>query len=273
MLRLAAKPIRDVSDLREALQNAVRVEHSTIPPYLTALATLSSSSPSVAYARKVIREIVVEEMLHMTLACNLLNAVGGQPQISGADFVPSYPHELPMGVAGDLVVHLKRYSKELLANTFMQVEEPEIPLEIPVKQAMLAAASPLITIGEFYAAIRAQIVEQGPGVFTGKPEQQVTGFFFDPGEDIAVTDLDSALLAIETIVEQGEGTPTSPMSLQHDIAHYYRFQQLVKGMKIVEDPASPLKVSFDPAQPITINDEADIIQMVDDPPLVTYEPA
>jgi hypothetical protein len=120
MLKLVAQPIQNLADLRAALQNAVRLEHSTIPPYLTALATLSGKSPSVAYARQVIRDIVVEEMLHMTLACNLLNAVGGHPQISGADFVPSYPHELPMGVAGDLVVHLKRYSKDLVQNTFMR---------------------------------------------------------------------------------------------------------------------------------------------------------
>jgi Ferritin-like len=133
----------------------------------------------------------------------------------------------------------------------------------------LAAAGPR-TIGQFYAAIRAQIVQQGPAIFTGSKDLQVTGFFFDPGEDIAVTDVDSALLAIETIVEQGEGTPKSPTDLQKHIAHYYRFQQFSKGMRIVENPASPLKVSFDPAQPLAIDDTADVIQMIDDPPLVTY---
>jgi hypothetical protein len=274
MLKLVAQPIRNLADLRAALQNAVRLEHSTIPPYLTALATLSGKSPSVAYARQVIRDIVVEEMLHMTLACNLLNAVGGHPEISGADFVPSYPHELPMGVAGDLVVHLKRYSKDLVQNTFMRIEEPEIPLDIPIKQAALAAAAaPAITIGQFYAAIRAQLVKLGPDVIIKKPELQVTGFFYAPGENIAVTDLAKALLAIETIVEQGEGTPKSPIDLQKEIAHYYRFQQLVKGMRIVEDPSSHIKVSFDPAQPITIDDKADVIAMVDDPPRVTYDKA
>lgn len=274
MLRLVAKPIRSREDLRDALQSAVRLEHSTIPPYLTALATLSGNPPSIAYARQVIRDIVAEEMLHMTLACNLLNAVGGHPEISGAGFVPSYPHELPMGVAGDLVVHLKRYSKDLVQNAFMRIEEPEIPLDIPVKQALIAGEpTPAITIGQFYAAIRAQIVQLAPGVFTGKPALQVTGFFYAPGENIAVTDRDSALLAIETIVEQGEGTPKSPMDLQKEIAHYYRFQQLVKGMRIVEDPSSHVKVSFDPAQPITIDDKADVVPMVDDPPLVTYDKA
>src|SRR5262249_6872883 len=126
MLRLVAQPISSLADLQKALQNAIRLEHSTIPPYLTALSTLSGDSPSARYARQVIRDVMIEEMLHMTLACNLLNAVGGHAEIAAEGFVPAYPHELPMGVAGDLVVHLKRYSKALVEQTFMKVEEPEI---------------------------------------------------------------------------------------------------------------------------------------------------
>jgi hypothetical protein len=274
MLRLVAQRIDTLDDLHNALQNAIRLEHSTIPPYLTALTTLSGNSPSVVYARQAIRDIVVEELLHMTLACNLLNAVGGHPKIAASGFVPSYPSELPMGVAGDLIVHLKRYSKVLIEGTFMKIEEPEIVLDIPVKSAPLAlAAAGPVTIGQFYAAIRALIVKQSPGIFTGQRDLQVTGVFLDPTENIAVTDLDSAVLAIETIVEQGEGTPKSPFDLQKHIAHYYRFQQFSKGMRIVDDPSSHLKVSFDPAQPLTIDDTADVIQMVDDPTLVTYDPA
>ena len=192
MLRIMPQPLSTVKDLHNALQNAIRLEHSTIPPYLTALATLSGNTPSVTFARQVIRDIVVEEMLHMTLACNVLNAIGGHPAIADTDFIPCYPHELPMGVAGDLVVHLKRYSKSLVENTFMKIEEPEIPLDIPTKPTVLGLAAPKpITIGQFYAAIRGELVAH-PELFTGDPKLQVTGFFFGPGEDIAVTDLKSA---------------------------------------------------------------------------------
>lgn len=209
----------------------------------------------------------------MTLACNVLNAIGGHPVIADPKFIPAYPGPLPMGVAGDLVVHLKRYSKALIENTFMKIEEPEIPLDIPVKATTFdAVAGAPITIGQFYGKIRAML-EGHPEVFTGDPGLQVTGVFSGPGEDISVTDLKSALLAIETIVEQGEGTPKSPTDLQNQIAHYYRFQQFSKGMRIVEDPASPLTVSFDPKQPLNIDDAADVVQMVDDPPLVVYDPA
>ena len=44
-------------------------------------------------------------------------------------------------------------------------------------------------------------------------------------------------------------------------------------MHIVHDDSSEFTVSFDPQQPITIDDDADVIPMVDDPPLVTYEAA
>jgi hypothetical protein len=71
-------------------------------------------------------------------------------------------------------------------------------------------------------------------------------------------------------VEQGEGTPTSPAG-SGGLAHYYRFEELSKGMKIVPDPASPLKFSFDPAQSIVIDDASDVIQMVDDPQLQEFD--
>ena len=44
-------------------------------------------------------------------------------------------------------------------------------------------------------------------------------------------------------------------------------------MRIVEDPSSTIKINFDPAQALTIDDVADVIQMVDDPQLVTYDAA
>lgn len=273
MLRIANAPINDVASLRDALQNALRLEHSTIPPYLCALMTLSGRSESVKYARQVIRDIVLEEMLHMTLAGNLLNAIGGTPEINHPNFVPTYPGLLPMGVAG-LEVHLKRYSRDVVRTVFMEIEEPEIPLQIPVMRRMIAAVDEPQTIGEFYAAIRAEIVRQGDALFAGAdPARQVTTGFFGIDEEFAVSNVETALLAIDTIVEQGEGTPKSPVDLQGDIAHYYRFQELEKGMKLVADPASPAKFSFDPDQPIVIDEAADVIQMIDDPQLFVFTPA
>jgi hypothetical protein len=46
-----------------------------------------------------------------------------------------------------------------------------------------------------------------------------------------------ALRAIDTIVQQGEGTPASPLQgVGRDLAHFYRFNEIVKGATLVADP-------------------------------------
>jgi hypothetical protein len=117
--------------------------------------------------------------------------------------------------------------------------------------------------------IRSEIIRQGNAIFTGKEERQVTGFFRRKGEDIKVVDVSTAVLAIDTIVEQGEGTPKGPADLQNDVAHFYSFQELEKAMTLVPDPLSPFGYS---AQPISIDDKNDVTPMVDDPQNVTFDP-
>jgi hypothetical protein len=268
MIRISAAPINDLASLRAALQRALELEFFTIPPYLTALYSLTGPSRGAQYARSVVKNIVRDEMLHMNLVCNILNAIGGAPDIRAA--VPTYPNPLPMAIAGGLTVHIKRYSHALLTDVFMQIEKPETPLDIPTREPMAGAALPPQTIGGFYATIRSEVIRQASdGIFTGGAEKQVTEFFAGNGENIAVTDRDTAVLAIDTIVEQGEGTLQAPTDLQNDIAHYYRFQELAKGMQLTLLP-SP---HFDPAKPITIDDNSDVIQMVDDPRLMAIDPA
>ena len=268
-IRLSFAPIVDLASLRAALQDALRLEFFTIPPYLTAHHTLvRGGSRGAQYARSTIKDIVRDEMLHMNLVCNILNAIGGTPDIRAA--VPSYPNTLPMALAGGLKVHLKRYSHRLVEDVFMAIEKPEVPIDIPVGRAALAAATGPQTIGQFYATIRSEIIRQADdGIFANPKHPQVNEFFTGRGENIMVTDRDSALLAIDTIVEQGEGTPQSPTDLQHDIAHFYGFQQLAKAMQINPLP----KPHFDPAATLAIDDVADVIQMVDDPQLVSIDPA
>lgn len=265
MIKIRAFNISDLASLREALQQAVKLEHATIPPYLTALYTLSNTGGGVAIARSVLRGIVRQEMLHMTLACNILNAIGEAPKINDPAFVPAYPSALPMGVEVDLTVHLKRYSRDLVATTFMQIEEPEVPLEIRVRT--LADRSEVTTIGEFYVRIQEEIGRQGDTIF-------VPSFQSDAFGAIAVNSVDTARQAISIIIQQGEGTPQSPAGgAATELAHYYRFQQLVKGMKAIQDPSEPIGWRFDPSQPIIIDDSLDVRQMVDDPQLIHYEAA
>ena len=58
--------------------SAIELEHATLPPYLCALYSLDAARNPDAVA--VISGVFVEEMLHLTLAANILNAVGGRPR-------------------------------------------------------------------------------------------------------------------------------------------------------------------------------------------------
>jgi len=259
MLKIKPINITDLASLQCALQKAIELEHSTIPPYLTAYYTLRGTSAGGAEARRILHSIIIEEMLHMQLACNILNAIGGAPVINAPKFIPNYPGPLPMGIGGadGLVVGIKRYSKATVQNTFMEIEEPENPIHIPVR-TLEAIAPSFETIGQFYTAIGDEITKQTNAIFTGDPGRQV------PGATI-VKDVESALQAIATIVTQGEGTPTSPADSPTEYAHYYRFEELFMGMRIVVDSSSSTGYSFDPKQSILVDDLADVTQMADNP--------
>ena len=121
------------------------------------------------------------------------------------------------------------------------------------------------TIGEFYAAVASLLTELGPTVFTGHADRQVTGWI-GPHEITRVIGPDSAQDAIRLIVDQGEGTATSPASGPESLAHYYRFEQIQKGETLTPDPAAGDGYAWgDPVIPL---DEDGVWPMVDNPPLV-----
>lgn len=231
--------IADVEDLRRHLQWAVEVEHSTIPPYECAAWSVVDQDSAAATS---IRFVVREEMLHTALAANLLTAVGETPRFTG-DAMPRYPepmrHHHPKR---PLVLHLAPASIELVRDVFLRIEQPEEPGAQP-------EADRYETLSQFYEAIVVALTRLGEEVFTGDPRTQVTKGYAGHGGGalFAVTDLDSALLAIEVIVEQGEGTHTSalapigvdgpthlklePFGFQGapEPAHYWRFLNIVEG--------------------------------------------
>lgn len=229
-----------IEGVRVAVQKAIELEHSTIPPYLYSLYSLGSDNKEIA---GLIGSVVFEEMLHFTLAANLLNAIQGRPCIDHQDFIPTYPGPLPGTVESGLTVHLERFSQEHTKNTFMVIEEPEDAVVIaPPSQPAAAAAVPAhpVTIGEYYARILKALtaLSQHAPIFTGDQKLQVV-WDFPSWEVFPVTDLPSATKAINFIVEQGEGTTHSPMDdlvPGGELAHYYRFAEIVMAKKIVADP-------------------------------------
>lgn len=254
--------------LLTALQQAIQLEHATIPTYLYALYSIKPDSNKKI--RELLLSVVTEEMLHMALACNVLNALGGSPAIDRPAFIPQYPGPLPGAVETGLIVPLARFSLDLVKKVFMVIEEPETPLHFPVEA--LAAAPPQ-TIGQFYSAIKQQIKECGSSIFVGDPAKQVTNEFW-PDELIRVTDVDSATHAIEMIVEQGEGTTKSPLSLEDEIAHYYRFAEIYYGKTLIPKPNVPPDAPDDQkyiygGAPIPF-DPSGVLPVIENPKASTY---
>ena len=116
--------INNRSELQEALQTAMRLEFSTLPPYLCAEWSISGNDlDGVAV---MIHEIVLQEMFHFALAGNMLSAIGGTFKVADPQFLPSYPtHTLPGDIHQDLTVDLRPLSKEQL-QVFMQIENSRI---------------------------------------------------------------------------------------------------------------------------------------------------
>ena len=229
--------VTDAAGLYHHLQKAIELEHSTIPPYLTALFSLKpDTNREIA---QLLHKIVVQEMLHMTIVCNILNAIGGHPKIASPHFMPDYPGHLPMRIGGpDFIVGIEGFSKALVRNTFMVIEEPENP--IPPSRLMVAPEDEYRTIGEFYAALKAKIRELPESIFgIGGTKNQVLTWL-RPDQLFAITSADTACAGIDIIIDQGEGSSTSPFegaNSSHDPAHYYKFAEIVEGRRITPHPA------------------------------------
>lgn len=235
--------IGTLEELRGALQLAIELEHATIPAYLTSLYSIKDGANTEVAS--IIRSIVIEEMLHMALACNILNAIDGQPQIARKGFVPAYPGPLPSGLRPGLVVTLEKCSIEHIRNVFMSIEEPETTIDPIARHGE--------TIGWFYEEIDHAIdtLNAQGNIFTGDPARQLRGWP-SGGNLFAVTDAATAHAAIQEIVEQGEGaSPIDPDDEQRALAHYYKFAEIVNGRKLVRHPGGYTytgdPIPFDPA--------------------------
>ena len=121
------KKFYSVETLRKDLQTALELEHATIPTYLASLASIKYSYN--LEIQRVMKTIIIQEMMHMALVANILNAVGGKPSLYSKDFIPHYPSRLPGGVQPGLIVPIEKLSLGLIRNIFMKIEQPELEQE------------------------------------------------------------------------------------------------------------------------------------------------
>jgi Ferritin-like len=209
----AQHPIKTPKDLRAHLQYAIGLELTTVPAYLCALYSISPGANSAA--REAIQSVVLEEMLHMALAANVLNAIGGKPSTGrvnrGASPVPKKFPAQPSYINGIPKIHLRKFSPKAIQD-FIAIEHPgeKDPSDNGTQYA---------SIGAFYEAIQQGLYDHCPKtVFAAARRDrkgcQVSGhdYYGGAGTLIEVTDLKSAIDALEEIVTEGEGLPRAALN-------------------------------------------------------------
>jgi hypothetical protein len=247
-------PIETVEALRAHLVQAAAIELSTVPLYLYAAYSIKTSGYSQWSTGKsafdTIRSVVIEEMLHLCLARNLLIAVGGKDhKFYDKRFVFTYPNLMPHRQP-KLEFRLRPASIEVVTDIFMELEMPMEPH--PVPYADDGHIDEYHSLGEFYQAIEDGFRWLNDNPDPKKPLWDTTSFakqysraYWGGGKPIVVTDLKSACQAIRTIVEQGEGStsggvvpidPNHPVDERYpdkvltELSHYAKFVQISKGI-------------------------------------------
>ncbi|HUB11825.1 MAG TPA: ferritin-like protein [Acetobacteraceae bacterium] len=234
-----AEGIRTLGDLQEALQTAMQLEFSTIPPYLCAQWSIDVDPANFA---GTLTNLVIQEMNHFALAGNMLTAIGGQPAVNNAAFIPRYPtHTLPGGIHLKHAVDLRPLSPAQVA-VFMEIEKPEFR---PVGVALAARPQ---TIGAFYDTIAAGFETVKPPIEANAPFITITevndfhtNISDPPGGRI--TSVADAQAAVARIKREGEGTGGDPDQPPDDVtdgeqfAHYYVFKQVYEGRALQKNAA------------------------------------
>lgn len=243
-----------LDELKANLQTAMQLEHSTIPPYLCALYSIKEGKNLMA--AEIVKSVVIEEMLHMVMVANLINAIGGTPvigKVKGEPFIPSYPTNLPGNVDPDLIVNLTSLTKKQV-RVFCKIEHPgdEEREERARLRAKEGGEVEYPSIGDFYAALlddmedlEAEANNRGTTIFNGKTPQVTPEHYYGAGGAIInVYNIDDARAVIDEIVDQGEGTLGSIFAEPYEegkeeylwfgadveeYAHYFRFKEVQFG--------------------------------------------
>jgi len=245
------------------LVEAAQIEHMIMCQYLYACFSLKTEpdegltaqqADAVARWQETLTGIAIEEMLHLALVMNVMTAIGAAPTLSRPNF-PRHSVFLPPGVEFALLP----FGVDSLTH-FLYLERPEGMERVDAAEFVPAAPPPepvgpaevmprlqgFLTVGHLYRGI-----EQGlsdltsqlgePVLFVGEPRAQATPERFRWPQLIAVTDLASALAALDEIIEQGEGARGDWRP-----AHYGRFFDIWNEYQELREQ----NPSFEPARPV-----------------------
>jgi CDGSH-type Zn-finger protein/uncharacterized Fe-S cluster protein YjdI len=252
--------------LVHSLYEAAELEHNLMCTYLYAAFSLKSGeqeglsraeAEAVGRWRRSIIQVAIEEMGHLAAVWNITAALGAAPRIGRMNF-PLDAGYLPAGI----VVKLAPFNADTLQH-FIFLERPHGSLEpegkgfaperLFARGHVAARLTPMAmdydTVGSFYLTLKdgleALVARIGEGnVFRGDRSLQVPGSEYGFAEARPVVCLKTALAAFDSIVAQGEGSPTAG---EH--SHFEKFVAIRTELAALR-AANP---AFAPAFPAATN--------------------
>jgi CDGSH-type Zn-finger protein/uncharacterized Fe-S cluster protein YjdI len=247
------------------LHEASEIEHQLMCCYLYAAFSLkrddaawtAAQREAVARWRRVLTSVALEEMTHLALVGNLMNALGAAPHLNR----PAFPVDAGPYPAG-FVIRLAPFCAATIEH-FKFLERPHHeamsdaagfePGRQYRRQVPEGRLSPgprdYATVGELYETLAQSLaafvqVHGQAALFVGDPALQVDATLAPLPGVARVTDLASARAAITTIVTQGEGA-----GAEHGDSHFSRFSN------VADELAAMLAAdaAFEPAWPAATN--------------------
>jgi hypothetical protein len=174
------------------------------------------------HVKKFIHSIVQEEMLHMAMACNMLNAIGGKPLLNDPIMLAQFPCPLPghSKTNNAFTVCLSKCCPDAL-ETFLKIEMPEEVIGHKEHH------DGWCTIGEFYDEIKI-LIEDKLLVDSDFVYGKQVGNKYNPAQGTLyeVHSREDALKALEEIIDQGEGHSGKMYNKDHQLTHFWKFQAI-----------------------------------------------
>jgi hypothetical protein len=269
--------------LMHLLAEAAEIEHTLMCSYLYAAFSLKTGeedglAPHEADAVRrwagTIMDVAVQEMGHLLLVANLGVAAGGRPHFSRPNF-PIATGYFPSGV----VVRLTGFSRDTIEH-FIHLERPQglagednasfQQEDYRREQAhlgLMPSAQDYAAIGHLYEAIRINIRHLAgrlgeEALFIGGAGAQLGPEIVDLPGVRAIATVDDACAALDSIIEQGEGSPAD-----REDSHYQAFCRIRDEL----DALTRANPGFEPAWPVAPNpvlrrpSEPDDRIFIDDP--------
>ncbi|TKK87220.1 hypothetical protein FDA94_19095 [Herbidospora galbida] len=234
------------AQLIDALSVAASLEHAILLQYLFTAWTLKRRPDEGLDPKherllrtwgQTMSRVSHEEMIHLGVIVNLLNVLGAAPVLHRPNFPQAISPESPFDLS------LTRWDDHTLWR-YVRMELPQGE-PLPPEPARMRPAHPpgprhvieFDYLGELYDIIRAGFVHLGEdALIVPAGVDRDTRWGLQVRRIPAVTDLTSALAALDLVVEQGEGAPEN-----REDSHFERFTRLRRELAALPKGFTPTR--------------------------------